>query len=179
MKGTRNPPVRAAPCAQAPVSAPWRGRGPVLFVVNGRGFTLLEVMIVAAIIATLAALALPSYVAYRNKARISAVVSELKHIESRLYGYNAENGRFPDTLADVGLGGLMDAWGNPYDYWPITGEKNQKVRKDHSLHPINTDFDLYSRGADGNTNFPLTDDTSRDDVIRANNGTYFGLADSY
>jgi general secretion pathway protein G len=136
-------------------------------------------MVVAAILGTLAALALPSYVANRDKARVSAVVSDLKQIEKQVYGFSAQNGRFPDTLAEVGLDGMRDAWGRPYDYWPITGDKNQKVRKDGSLHPINTDFDLYSLGADGDTNFSLTDNKSRDDVIRANNGSYFGPAESY
>ncbi len=154
-------------------------RRAVLWVTQRRGFTLLEVMIVAAIIGTLAALAFPSYVAFRNKAKISAVVADLKSIEKRIYGFNAENGRFPDTLAEAGLDGYTDAWGNPFDYWPITGDKHQKVRKDLSLHPINTDFDLSSKGADGQTNFPLTADESRDDVIRANNGSYYGLVSSY
>jgi general secretion pathway protein G len=155
----------------------------VLFVVNGKGFTLIEVMVVAAIIGTLAALALPSYMAFRHQARISAVISDLKHIEKRVIGYMAENGCFPDTLAEVGLDGLRDAWGNPYDYWPILGDEKgkyaNKVRKYHGIHPINTDFDLYSLGTDGQTNSSLTAGASRDDIIRASNGAYFGLAESY
>jgi general secretion pathway protein G len=90
-----------------------------------------------------------------------------------------ENKLFPLTLADMGLDGLRDPWGNPYEYWPITGDVTQKVRKDRNVHPINTDFDLFSRGKDGKTNFPLTAESSQDDIIRANNGGYIGLASNY
>ena len=136
-------------------------------------------MVVAAIIGTLAALAFPSYMALRTRARVSEVVSELKQIEKQILGFLSEKGRLPDTLEEFGLGGVKDAWGNRYDYWPITEDKSQKVRKDRSLHPINTDFDLFSRGPDGRTNYPLTAEVSLDDIIRANNGAYFGPADGY
>ena len=90
-----------------------------------------------------------------------------------------EKGDFPLTLADAGVNGLNDPWGNPFQYWPITGDKKQKVRKDRNTHPINTDFDLYSKGKDGDTNFALTANVSQDDIIRANNGAYIGLASNY
>ena len=45
--------------------------------------------------------------------------------------------------------------------------------------PINTDFDLYSVGADGRTAAPLTARFSHDDVVRANNGSFIGLAVNY
>ncbi len=57
--------------------------------------------------------------------------------------------------------------------------KSEKARKDHSLHPINCDYDLYSKGKDGKTTAPLTAKISQDDIIRANNGGYFGLASDY
>lgn len=53
------------------------------------------------------------------------------------------------------------------------------ARKDHALHPLNTDFDLYSCGKDGETAKPLTAQKSRDDIIRANDGQYIGLASNY
>lgn len=106
-------------------------------------------------------------------------ITDIKKIAEKLLEFYDENRAFPDTLGDVGLGGLKDPWGNPYDYWPITGDKKQKVRKDRNTHPINTDFDLYSKGKDGNTNLPLTAHASQDDIIRANNGGYLGLASEY
>lgn len=136
-------------------------------------------MIVMGIVAILAAIAIPNYLNQREKARITVAVTEIKQIADKVLEFYDENGSFPLTLADVGLGGLRDPWGNPYQYWPITGDKNQKVRKDRNTHPINTDFDLYSNGADGKTNYPLTAHASQDDVIRANNGGYLGLASNY
>ena len=54
-----------------------------------------------------------------------------------------------------------------------------KARKDHFLHPINTDFDLYSMGPDGKSTAPLTAKISQDDIIRANDGGFVGLAAHY
>jgi general secretion pathway protein G len=45
--------------------------------------------------------------------------------------------------------------------------------------PINTDFDLYSVGPDGNTQPPLTAPVSRDDIVRANDGRFIGKAEDY
>ena len=52
-------------------------------------------------------------------------------------------------------------------------------RKDRFLVPINTDFDLYSMGRDGQSVAPLTAAKSRDDVVRAANGAYIGLASNF
>ncbi len=40
--------------------------------------------------------------------------------------------------------------------------------------PINSDYDLYSKGPDGASQGPLTAKASRDDIIRANNGRFIG-----
>jgi general secretion pathway protein G len=143
------------------------------------GFTLSELMIVMAIIGVLAVIAIPNYLAYRDKATMVRAISDIKNIEKKVMEYMQENNALPLTLADVGLSGLKDPWRIPYEYWPITGDKKQKVRKDRNTHPINTDFDLYSKGKDGDTNFPLTAHASQDDIIRANNGAYIGLASKY
>jgi len=55
-------------------------------------------------------------------------------------------------------------------------EKVSKARKDGKLNPINSDFDLYSIGEDGKTTTPLRAPQSRDDVIRARDGAFLGLA---
>jgi general secretion pathway protein G len=143
------------------------------------GFTLLETMIVLAIIGVLTAIAIPNFLNYRENARIAAAVGDISQIAQKVLDFYDENKFFPETLADVGMGGRRDPWGNAYEYWPITGNIKQKVRKDRNTHPINTDFDLYSKGRDGKTNYPLTAEASQDDIIRANNGGYLGLASHY
>ena len=64
---------------------------------------------------------------------------------------------------------------NPSDSAGVLG----KVRRDHFLVPVNTDFDLYSLGEDGKSQSPFTARDSRDDIVRANNGGYVGLVSDY
>jgi general secretion pathway protein G len=58
-------------------------------------------------------------------------------------------------------------------------ELEDKLRKDRFLVPLNTDFDLYSMGQDEDSKAPLTAEASHDDIIRANNGGFVGLAHKY
>ena len=118
-----------------------------------KGMTLIELIIVAFIISTLAAIGYLGLQEFVYRGQISQAVGDICRIEMRLQRHFAENVAFPATLAEIGENNRLDPWGNPYQYWPITGDKNQKVRKDKNLHPINTDFDLCSMGRDGNTNF--------------------------
>lgn len=53
------------------------------------------------------------------------------------------------------------------------------LRKDGKLNPLNTDFDLYSNGRDGDSKGPLSAKASRDDIVRANNGAFIGLGEDY
>jgi general secretion pathway protein G len=45
--------------------------------------------------------------------------------------------------------------------------------------PINTTYDLYSKGKDGDSSPPLTARASQDDVVRANDGGFIGLGSRY
>ena len=73
---------------------------------------------------------------------------------------------------------FLDPWGRPYEYLNITLSPSL-ARKDLALHPINSDFALYSKGKDGASQPPLTAATSRDDIVRANDGQFIGLASTY
>lgn len=52
-------------------------------------------------------------------------------------------------------------------------------RKDKFLFPLNTDYDLFSLGSNGKAWSSIAMDFSLDDVIRANDGAYFGVASAY
>lgn len=149
-----------------------------------KGFTLIEVMMVIAIIGTLAAIAIPNYIGYRQKAQQTKTLQIMRTIERELAIFNIEKGYFPETLAEAGLDHLKDPWGNPFQYLNLQtldekGKGKGKVRKDHSLHPLNTDYDLYSMGPDGKSVPPLTGKPSRDDIIRANDGAFLGKGSDY
>jgi general secretion pathway protein G len=53
------------------------------------------------------------------------------------------------------------------------------MRRDRNLVPLNSRFDLYSKGKDGESRPPITAQASWDDIIRANDGSYVGLASNY
>lgn len=52
-------------------------------------------------------------------------------------------------------------------------------RSDRYLFPLNSDYDLFSLGPDSRTAVSLGAPMAMDDVIRANDGGYFGLASKY
>ena len=88
----------------------------------------------------------------------------------------------PVSLNDINRGGILDPWGRTYEYLNFAAAGPSwkgKARKEFGVVPLNTDYDLYSLGKDGNSATPLTASMSRDDVIRANNGGYIGLASDY
>ena len=143
----------------------------------GRGFTLIELLLIVAIVAVLAAIALPSYAKYQERVQTTKVILEIGSIASLIERHALDNRVHPASLADVSADNMKDPWGNPYQYVSHDDKKGKgKWRKDHNIVPINSDFDLWSNGKDGNSSPPLTAKGSRDDIVRANNGRFVGPA---
>ena len=208
-----------------------------------QGFTIIELAIVTVIVGLLAGLAVPTYLGYLDKARITRCIAEIRYISRAIDSYKTAYDVYPNTLADAGAGDIVDPWGNPYEYlniaalslpgnngnaggngngggngnsggnsggngnaggnggggngngggggnsgawqWILPNEayaaaggnaSRGRPRKDRFLHPINSDYDLYSMGKDGESVEPLTARKSHDDIIRANDGSFVGLA---
>ena len=258
------------------------------------GFTLLELMIVVAILAVLAVIGVPQYNSALQAVRVGKAKHELRTISNAVDTFTANNmGMLPLTLYQVGFGGKKDPWGTPYCYlnysdgtgdgldWaiaagvvdpsafaPVTGgagggdggagafapqgrplsaapqgrpssaapqgrplsaapqrppvgasvqvnftalhellgrnlsltergalseaarangafsiftsvETERTRRRDRYMFPLNTDYDLFSLGPDHQTATSLGEGIGLDDVIRANNGGFFGRASDY
>ena len=115
------------------------------------------------------------------RAKIIKAVSDVEAIGKAIRAVGIDSGIYPVSLADVegeNFSEVLDPWGNPYQYLNIAQDAG-KAKKDQFLVPINTDFDLYSMGRDGETHTNLTVKVSQDDIIRANNGGFVGLAIDY
>ena len=69
--------------------------------------------------------------------------------------------------------GLPSAWAHALNFLAIG------VLGGFFLVPLNSDFDLYSMGPDGESEPPLSRPVSRDDIIVANDGDFIGIAKDY
>ena len=142
------------------------------------GFTVIELLIAVGIFGVLVSLATAKYSDYRERIRVNQAETDIAALSVTISQYALENNHtLPDSLADVRAGGKLDPWGRPYQYFNLANTKgNGKARKDKKLNPLNSDFDLYSMGKDGASQSSLMAPTSRDDVIRARDGRFIGLA---
>ncbi len=176
--------------AQIVISSTWR----VLSRPNGKGFlafSLTEMLIVVALLSTLAAIALPMYGDYLNDVRVMKAEFQLRTLADAIDDYDQLHGCLPNSLDELDEKvPRTDPWGSPYQYLKIResgrvlGKSNRTkapagARKDRWMVPLNLDYDLYSKGKDKKSQPPLTAGASHDDVIRAMEGGYFGLASKY
>lgn len=142
--------------------------------------TLVELLLAIAIVGVLASIAIPAYQDYKEKGKVAQAVIDITDISFKLTAYYQDIRSYPASLADIGMAGKLDPWGRPYEYTDLTQKGSTgKARKDKNLVPLNSDFDVYSKGKDGDSVPPISVKVSEDDVLRANDGHFVNLATKY
>ena len=139
-------------------------------------------MITLVIAALLASVAVPAYGQFVDRAKNSKAIGDIGWIAVEIGKFQLRNNNaLPNNLAELGADIPLDPWDRPYQYLNIAtaGPDNGQFRKDKNLVPLNTDFDLYSKGKDGDSTGPLNAKESRDDIVRANDGAFIGRGEDY
>ncbi len=123
-----------------------------------KGFTLVELLIVVIILAVISGIAVPSYLALRNRARESATENEMRNIATAVEMYAADNnGSYPTSADATALASdisaymdnmpTADAWGTTYQYTSADADGSS-----YTLESYGVDKDI-----DGGDNIVLTD----------------------
>jgi len=76
---------------------------------NSRGFNLIELMVVITIVGILAAIAIPQFSVYREKAKVAEATSELKEIQLVIELLASDTGKWPGPN-EVGATANMEVW---------------------------------------------------------------------
>ncbi|MBC7990082.1 MAG: prepilin-type N-terminal cleavage/methylation domain-containing protein [Luteimonas sp.] len=145
------------------------------------GFTLLELMFAVAVIAILTTLAVGQFSKYVDRARNATAQGDIATMQVEIERYqNRHDGALPDSLSDIGRTAFPDPWQQAYFYTKLAGVNGHGgARKDHKLNPINSDYDLFSAGKNGVFKPQVSQKDSLDDIIRARDGGFIGLAEEF
>lgn len=156
-------------------SSRWKG-----LIQSCRGVTLLELMVVAMGLATLFAMALPMIEGAREAVRLHQAVTSILVIQFEVIKYELQYGTIPANIAALDLAAdvATDPWGRSYVYlnYDYADPPDEVPREDQFLKPINTAYDIFSVGPDGVSHKRLPHNRSRDDIVRASDGEYIGVA---
>ncbi len=126
-------------------------------LLNRRGFTLLEIIVVVFILTLLVAIVAPRMMGRTDDARIAQVKAQIRNFETALKLFKLDNGFYPDT--EQGLMALVEkpTTGDIPQNWREGGYLEQKkIPRDPWKNPyvyfspgVQGDFDIICYGADG------------------------------
>jgi len=150
---------------------------PSSFRNRAHGLTLLELLLALGVAGILAVIAVAGFNQVLDRTRTESAKGDIALLQMQIERYRSQHFRRPDDLAAIGQGAFLDPWDRPYHYTRLEGTKGKGVaRKDRKLNPLNTDYDLFSAGKDGVFKNQVSNKDSLDDIIRAHDGAYVGLA---
>ena len=140
------------------------------FIKNRKGFTLVELVVVIAIIGILAGIAVPRFMEATASARGAKIVADMRTIESAVIIYYAKEGKYPGTSGTIvkdtasattagflGENALLTAWPVP----PV-GTANIKYANDPGSNIVNVQngavYTYTPASDDGKTGYTITMD---------------------
>lgn len=144
------------------------------------GFTIVELIIIMFIMLTISAMAVPALKSAIGAAKIGRAVADVRTIGNDALGYDAQYGTAPNNLYELGYDQNLDPWGHSYQFRNSNnGNGGGQERTDRFSVAVNSYFDLYSMGPDGQSAPALTSAQSQDDILWAGDGSFIGQATNY
>lgn len=143
-----------------------------------QGFTFGETLLATALLAVGVNAALAHISTRFEQTRIEQAKAGIARIGVAIEAYRARHHELPGSLTDLDPAIPLDPWGHTYEYMNFDARGTVGQRTFEGL-PVNSDYDLYSRGADGRTEVNLWSETARDDIVRARDGAYVGPASDF
>ena len=139
---------------------------------NQGGFTMVELLIVMAIVIILSTMAMAGFAKIKISTQVSRAKVEIRGMEREISAFATERGALPASLGDINRLHQLDPWKQEYVY-------DTTPTRLVLGFPINGDYDLYSKGNDGESADAITNDKSKDDIIRGRDGSFCDLANSW
>jgi general secretion pathway protein G len=143
---------------------------------RNEGFTLIELIMVIALVFVLATLSLSSFTNLKTNAKNGRCKAEIRTIEKSILASFTDKGRLPDamTVAEIGSDAdLKDPWGHSYVYYNIALSTDTPYKDFLGVDDLNTDFDLYSKGPNNDSTGKDLSDVNgpcMDDIVRCYDG---------
>lgn len=144
------------------------------------GFTLVELLAVIGIVGILASVAVVNIMSALKRARYAHAIQDLRSYSQDIQIYLSRHGTPPSSWSDLGEESVPeDPWGNDYVLHNHDDITPGARRKDGPTVPINSHFDLFSPGPNGEWDPTIQTERSLDDVIVAGDGSFVGKPEDY